>query len=74
MSDDQLERDRNGYFKKLLVCDRHGFRSWMSQCPHCEQDAVKRAIAFVRDDSIAATYQSMGQYRTAILNVLEGKK
>jgi hypothetical protein len=37
-------------------------------------DRLIEVLSFVRDDSIAATYQTMGQYRTAILNVLEGKK
>lgn len=37
------------------------------------QTAINEALAFVRCDTSAATYQSLGQYRTALLKMLSGK-
>jgi hypothetical protein len=37
-----------------------------------EAERTQRAIAFLRDDAAAISYQSLGQYRTALLRILGG--
>jgi hypothetical protein len=37
-----------------------------------DSERLTTAISFVRDDSAAMSYQSMGQYRSALLRVLGG--
>ena len=61
----------------IIKCDKHGH--WDSDqvetCPLCDYggiDPMQKLIALIADDSFAITFQSMGQYRSALLASTKG--